>query len=108
MSEQQPDITVSFEDKVVLFRALLGQLADALASKSADNAFTADDYLDFLSLAAGAMLANDTNLTTPRAFRLGAEVFAKKVEGYAKGLRKAQEDGDMPSLFQQALDDHRT
>jgi leucyl-tRNA synthetase len=102
-----PNLTVAPEQKLRLVSMMIGPLSDSLAQFSTEAALTADDFIDTLSMALGMLLANDTNLKTPRDVREGAAVIAKYIERHADTFRKAQEVVGGESAFMKILNAYR-
>ncbi|UYY57103.1 hypothetical protein [Sphingomonas sp. S2-65] len=95
-----PNHAASYEDKFELVRKLVVQTADGLAEKAPGRKLTADDMVDVWAMALGALVANDSNLKTPRDFRLTAETVAAHINKHAKEFRKLQDEEGGASTFQ--------
>jgi hypothetical protein len=84
-------MNVSSEDKMKVLGVLYPRLFEALAGCTEDGEVTGDDVVDFFAMAIGALLDNDSNLTTPQQLRLGVATAAKRAEVWTKEFRKVQD-----------------
>jgi hypothetical protein len=95
-----PNHAASYEDKLELVRKLVVQTADGLAEKAPDGQLTADDMVDVWAMTLGALVANDSNLKTPRDFRLASETIAGRINKHAKEFRNLQDEEGGASTFE--------
>ena len=69
------------------FEALFPLINSVLQSYHRDTPITGDDFQSFFGLCVGAIIDNDTHLTTSQQVRLGAETAAYHSLQWAQRLR---------------------
>ena len=98
-----PQFFISDADKEAMVEQLVPQTIFAMERLATEaNAPLADDFLDILARAAAAILAADTNLTTPQLRRLGAETVATHVLRHLDRYRAEEAETGM-SAFHRML-----
>ena len=99
----EPDFTVSDEDKFALVQHLVVPLCESLARLSSQQALTADDYIDTLAMALGALLANDSNLKSAQDVQAAGEIVGKYVEAHTARFRDIQNEEGGLTVFEKLV-----
>ncbi|WP_304560260.1 hypothetical protein [Sphingomonas immobilis] len=79
---------------------------DMLQSFHPETPVTGDDLYAFFGLCFGALIDNDSNLTTPRDLRLGSETAAVHALSWVKKLKEMR-GADGPSFLAYVVDEAR-
>jgi hypothetical protein len=99
-----PDLTLSEQELMGTYSEFMPVVMDMLQSFHAAMPITGDDLYSFFGLCVGALIDNDSHLTTPRDIRLGAETSAVHAIGWAKRFREMRGD-DGPSFLDYVMEE---
>lgn len=92
-----PDLTLSEQELMGTYSEFMPVVMDMLQSFHPAKPITGEDLYSFFGLCVGALIDNDSHLTTPGNIRLGAETSAVHAIGWAKRFREMRGDDGPPS-----------
>ncbi|MDO7841755.1 hypothetical protein [Sphingomonas immobilis] len=99
-----PDLTLNEQELMGTYSEFMPVVMDMLQSFHPETPITGDDLYSFFGLCVGALIDNDSHITTPRDIRLGAETSAVHAVGWAKRFREMRGD-DGPSFLAFVLEE---
>lgn len=101
-----PVLTLNEHELMGTYSEFMPILMDMLQSFHPETPITSDDLNSFFGLCVGALIDNDSHLTTPRDIRLSGETSAVHAIGWAKRFREMR-GADGPSFFAYVMEEDR-